>query len=110
MGGTCPAEGPIGTGNREPGTWNVGGRRPAARAAVLTVALGLAFGACGGDGPEGTASPSPSPSERAAVLVTPPVTPTPTPARTVSIIGGGDVMLGRSLADGINANGPLWPF
>lgn len=53
-----------------------------------------------------TTGGSGSPTEAAE----PTVTPSPSPLATVTIMGGGDVMLGRSLADGIAANDPTWPF
>jgi poly-gamma-glutamate synthesis protein (capsule biosynthesis protein) len=51
-------------------------------------------------------SPAPTPADSPTAAAT----PTPTPPPTVSIIGGGDVMLGRSIGEGIVANGALWPF
>ena len=63
----------------------------------------LAIVACGG-----TAD---APTDSGRTTATPSATgsPTPEPA-TVTILGGGDVLLGRTLGEGIVANGALWPF
>ena len=75
-------------------------------AALFSLAVLVA--ACGDDDPVGTPSPSASVTQAPGVATT--AAPTPEPSRTITIIGGGDVMLGRSIADGINQNGLLWPF
>ncbi|MFQ5473061.1 MAG: CapA family protein [Dehalococcoidia bacterium] len=69
----------------------------------------LAIVACGGTAIAPTVAPSDSAQPSPALSPTGSPTPTPEPA-TVTILGGGDVMLGRTLGEGIAANGPLWPF
>jgi len=79
------------------------------RLSLAGLALALAaLLACGGAEPRREASPSVSPALSAGV--TPSTTPAPTPAAALTLIAGGDVMLGRSLGDGIRAHGPVWPF
>lgn len=91
-------------------------KQRALAAAVLLCALMLA--ACGGSdsAPAGTPEESRPPATSTATPAGTPAaaataSPSPSPAPgTVTILGGGDVMLGRSIGEGILANGPLWPY
>jgi poly-gamma-glutamate synthesis protein (capsule biosynthesis protein) len=85
---------------------------------VLVVPLVIA--ACGegdvGTGPDVTPSPTVSPSPTSVEPPTPSDTatatpiPTPTPSLRVTLAAGGDVMLGRTIGEGIEEFGPLYPF
>ena len=78
---------------------------------VLALLLGccLTIVACSSTAIAPTIAPTDSGQPSPAQSPTDSPTPTPEPA-TVTILGGGDVMLGRSVGEGISANGPLWPF
>ena len=68
----------------------------------------VAIVACGGS----ATAPTVTPTESASPIGSPTGSPTPEPTRepTVTILGGGDVMLGRTIGEGIAQNGPSWPF
>jgi len=58
---------------------------------------------CGGDAPP-LATPTPSASATASA------SPSPTLPAQVTLVAAGDVMLGRSIGDGVRRFGPLYPF
>jgi poly-gamma-glutamate synthesis protein (capsule biosynthesis protein) len=80
------------------------------RALALAACAALFLAACSDDDESATGPAAGSPTQPPVVTtaVTPETSPSPSPA--VSLIAAGDVMLGRSLGEGILANGAAWPF
>lgn len=76
-------------------------------------ALAIAGAACGDDDSLLDAVLNDTPSPTAGASTTSPTTfpsPTITGDGEITLIAGGDVMLGRSLGEGIMQNGTRWPF
>lgn len=85
---------------------------------AIVVVFCAVLAACGDDAiqtapeptPPATATGSPTPSGTPFVVPTDTPTPSPPPA-TVTVLGGGDVMLGRTIGENIVASGdPTWPY
>lgn len=87
---------------------------------VFVLVCCVALAACGDDdAAEQTSEPTANGTNTQAPVtssgtpfVVPTATPTPAPTPgTVTILGGGDVMLGRTIGEGILASGdPTWPY
>jgi hypothetical protein len=58
--------------------------------------------ACGNE----AVAPTAPPMEATTSTESPAASPLP----TVTVLGGGDVMLGRTIGEGIDVSGPMWPF
>lgn len=89
--------------------------KPSRLIIAFVLALALLAAACGGgseaqnetDTPTGTTATT---ATSLGASATPAATPTPTGDGKITLIAGGDVMLGRSLGEGILQNGTSWPF
>lgn len=81
-------------------------------ALAVAVAVGFAFGGCSDDDLGGPSAPSDgAPSSATPATSGGPIgTSTPGDDARVTLVAGGDVMLGRSLGEGILANGAGYPF
>jgi poly-gamma-glutamate synthesis protein (capsule biosynthesis protein) len=84
------------------------------RPLAALLALALLASACGG----GAGAPSPGTQAATAgntatpgpAAESPAGSPSPAPEAEATLLAAGDVMLGRSIGDGIREHGPAWPF